>query len=83
MCVKEMPNVTATIGYVSIEDAALAKERNATIEDEDLVLTAFNPEDYEYTMFLQFVDPSVEKEYLYNAKLKVAKSVPNFGWSCV
>jgi hypothetical protein len=40
-------------------------------EDDELVLTAFNPEDYEYTMFLQFVDPAVEKEYLINAKFKV------------
>ena len=39
--------------------------------DDELVLTAFNPEDYEYNMFLQFVDPSVEKEYLLNAKFKV------------
>jgi hypothetical protein len=43
----------------------------ASAEEDELVLTAFNPEDYEYTMFLQFVDPSVEKEYLLNAKFKV------------
>ncbi len=67
-------NVTATIGFVSldIEDADIAKERNLpSAEDGELVLTAYNPEDYEYTMFLQFVDPSVEKEYLFNAKFKV------------
>jgi hypothetical protein len=58
---------------VDIGDAGLAMECNATSDDEELVLTAFNPEDYEYTMFLQFVDPSVEKEYLHNAKMKVAK----------
>ena len=40
-------------------------------DDVDPVLTAFNPEDYEYTMFLSFVDPLVEKEYLQNAKIKV------------
>ena len=67
-------NVTATIGFVSldIEDVDIAKERNMPSDvDDELVLTAYNPEDYEYTMFLQFVDPSVEKEYLHNAKFKV------------
>ena len=45
-------------------------ETNSSDEPE---LKAFNPEDYEYTMFLQFVDPAVEKEYLQNAKIKVCK----------
>jgi hypothetical protein len=48
-------------------------ERAAGTDDSDdePELKAFNPEDYEYTMFLQFVDPAVEKEYLKNAKIKV------------
>jgi hypothetical protein len=41
--------------------------------DDEPELKAFNPEDYEYTMFLQFVDPEVEKEYLKNAKIKVPR----------
>jgi hypothetical protein len=71
-------DVTAAIGFVSVDvkDAELEKERYvSTAEDDELVLTAFNPEDYEYTMFLQFVDPSVEKEYLHNAKFKVGKTI--------
>ena len=44
---------------------------NTSDLDEEVVLTAFNSEDYEYTMSLQFVDPCVEKEYLKNTKMKV------------
>jgi hypothetical protein len=63
-----------------VEHAASVGKGSATVQtdqlmagvlDDELVLTAFNPEDYEYTMFLQFVDPLVEKEYLHNAKFKV------------
>jgi hypothetical protein len=81
-----MNNVTGTIGFVSVDvdDAELAKERYVTsAEDEELVLTAFNPEDYEYTMFLQFVDPSVEKEYLHNAKFKVGVRFQDSVWTCL
>ncbi len=88
MLAMESSTVDAVTCFVSVsaEDAALAGKETATEHegrdilgpsalDDELVLTAYNPEDYEYTMFLQFVDPSVEKEYLLNAKFKVRQII--------